>query len=149
MRNQYEEINLGDFKITKDEYDMSIPWAMAFVYSKEGNFLIKGMENSVRKEIDKYAPCHYNFTWWNKDRRKDKPFMEGWYVKLKDCERELSIDKYRKPMEKRMQYQLWYYKHSSYGYMPEKVVVGRWRKVPHKYIKELTELNLMFTLDTE
>lgn len=44
MKPQYKEIDLGKFTPAKNEYEMAVPFAIAFVYSKKGNFIIKGME---------------------------------------------------------------------------------------------------------
>lgn len=61
---QTEVIEVGKFRKTKDSFGTQ-PFCIAFVYSKFGNFVVKGMSREVETYIaQKFPFCFYKYTFW-------------------------------------------------------------------------------------
>lgn len=60
-----KEIILSDFVKTKSRFGGTDPWSIFFVYSKRGNFIIKGMSREVEKYIhDSFDRAFCRYTFW-------------------------------------------------------------------------------------
>lgn len=74
-----EVIELSKFRKTNDSSSSGFwgrqgtqPFAIAFVYSDKGNFVVKGMENAVKKHIANHFPNSvYNMTYWKNGQSRD------------------------------------------------------------------------------
>ena len=61
-----EVIEVGKFRKTPDDFVCKTqPFCIAFVYAKQGNFIVKGMSKEVETYIaQKFPYCFYNRTLW-------------------------------------------------------------------------------------
>lgn len=58
------EVEVGKFRRLSDG-ERTQPFCIAFVYSKEGNFVVKGMMNEVKTYIEQRHPfSFYRMTFW-------------------------------------------------------------------------------------
>lgn len=80
--SKMEVIELSKFRQTPDGSPFNFwgqrgtqPFAIAFVYSDKGNFVVKGMERAVKKHIENHYPNSvYNMTYWKNGRSRG-----SWY----------------------------------------------------------------------
>ena len=58
-------IELGRFKSTRDEYRHALPFAIYFVYTPNGFYVVKGMSEQVKEGVKGAFPnAVYFYTYW-------------------------------------------------------------------------------------
>lgn len=61
-----KEIEVSPFIKTKNNFSGTDPYTIAFVYSPDGNCVVKGMSKTVEDFINTNFPrCIYYITYWN------------------------------------------------------------------------------------
>jgi len=115
-KKEYKEVNL------KYNFGCGHPFAIAFVFSKNGPHVIKGMESDILEYLKlNLGFCHYNITLWN----NKKKFLEEWRINGKNwkIKERLVGDK----------------KFYTFDFKDKSIL--NFRKIPKSYIVELEEFS--------
>lgn len=66
MKEIYPEIIVSDFVTTRDSFGDYNPYVIYFVFSPQGNFVVKGMYQRVQEYVNLNFPrCFFHYTMWN------------------------------------------------------------------------------------
>ena len=127
-----KEIVLSGFVKTKSKWCGTDPWTIAFVYTPDGSFVVKGMLAAVKSHVDNHFPKYVaNYTFWHKHSCK---MRVGWGGALKTrgywkCSRGLYIME-RSSLDGHKKYEISVHDYAA-GRDIHKITV---RRVPRKWL---------------
>lgn len=123
-----QEIDLGSFVKTKGIFTTE-PYAIWFVYTPEGNFLVKGMSNLCKEYVEKnFSKYIARYTMWQKGKSRGSwVSCKGLFVNLIPRHDKYGMIDYKK----RLKYRIGSSKTENFL---------EFRKIPNKWLPEYDKL---------
>jgi hypothetical protein len=124
---RYTEIRLANPQTPgpKDEWGAR-PWTIYFVYTRHGNFVVKGYSDQVSDYVKLNFPnSFYRYTYW-----KDGQSRGSWSTTIKDC---YIYGPSEGPYAHKKKYSMTFFKNGK-----SKIIY--FRRIPHQWIEAIDSL---------
>lgn len=78
IQKDHKEIYLGDYVKKGNSFATCNPYAICFVYTPDGKYVVKGMSNECMNYVEENFPvCIYYYSFWHKGEQRGSWLFNG------------------------------------------------------------------------